>query len=296
MTLRGFVLVLALMVPSAAIADPITVSGMWSPTVTPPSSDPTVLPLEATAFWSNPSWDGHLMGVAYLINAFNTENLEYLHNPDGSPTTFRFADEEQIVSQTWLFGITSRTGGVFGRNEAGALTYDSGYGPILNSWDNGQQFALFRIRGEETTRYILGIEDILLSESHRPRLQRLRHDFRDQISARARHAAASGLRFGDARGPAKARGSQGAQRGDELSDRRPGWMERGPAPCAGPFLFVLRLNRGEIENSGPAKWRQPGRATRAFPGRGPRRTSIFRRRSDFPTQAWLGPIAARREA
>ena len=164
MTLRGFVLVLALMFPSAAMADPIVASGIWSPTVTPPSSDPTVLSLEATAFWSNPSWDGPLMGVAYLINAFNTENLEYLHNPDGTPTRFRFADEEQIVSQTWLFGITSRTGGVFGRNEAGALTYNSGYGPILNSWDSGEQFALFRIRGEETTRYILGIEDLLLSE------------------------------------------------------------------------------------------------------------------------------------
>ncbi len=37
----------------------------------------------------------------------------------------------------------------------------SGVGPILNSWDNGEQFALFRIVGPETTRYILGIEDIL---------------------------------------------------------------------------------------------------------------------------------------
>jgi hypothetical protein len=164
MTLRAFVVVLALMVPSAAMADPITASGIWSPTMTPPSSDPNVLPVETTAFWSNPSWDGPLMGVAYLINAFNTENLEYLHNLDGTPVRFRFAEEEEIVSQTFLFGITSRTGGVFGRNDLGALTYDSGYGPVMNSWDNGEQFALFRIRGEETTRYFLGIEDIVLSQ------------------------------------------------------------------------------------------------------------------------------------
>jgi PEP-CTERM motif len=164
MTLRGFVLVLALMVPSAAMADPITVSGVWSPTMTAPSSDPNVLPLESTAFWSNPSWDGSLMGVAYLIDAFTTANLEYLHNSDGTPARFMFSDEEQIVNLTFLFGITSRTGGVFGINEFGAFTYDSGYGPISNSWDNGEQFALFRLVGEETTRYFLGIEDILLSE------------------------------------------------------------------------------------------------------------------------------------
>ena len=162
MTLRAFVVVLALMVPSAAMADPIIVSGMWSPTMTPPGADPNALTAEQTAFWSNPSWDGALMGVAYLINAFNTENLEYLHNEDGSPVSFRF--DEEILNQTWLFGITGWTGGVFGRNELGAFTYDSGTGRVSNSWDNGEQYALFRIRGEETTRYILGIEDILLSE------------------------------------------------------------------------------------------------------------------------------------
>lgn len=163
MTLRAFVVVLALMVPSAAMADPITASGIWSPTMTPPSADPNAVTAEQTAFWSNPSWDGALMGVAYLINAFNTENLEYLHNEDGSPVSFRF--DEEILNQTWLFGITGWTGGVFGTNELGAFTYDSGTGRLSNSWDNGEQYALFRIRGEETTRYILGIEDILLSET-----------------------------------------------------------------------------------------------------------------------------------
>jgi hypothetical protein len=126
--------------------------------MTPPSADPNVLPLEATAFWSNWSWDGPLMGVAYLINAYHTENLEYLHNPDGSAARFRF--DEPIINQTWLFGITSRTTGVFGMNELGAFTYDDGISPHANSWDNAEQFALFRIVGPETTRYILGIEDI----------------------------------------------------------------------------------------------------------------------------------------
>jgi hypothetical protein len=167
MTLRGFVLVLALMVPSAAMADPITVSGVWSPTMTAPSSDPNVLPLESTAFWSNPSWDGSLMGVAYLINAFTTANLEYLHNEDGSPVSFRF--DEEIINMRWLFGITGWTGGTFGRNDTGAFTYDSGTGRISNSWDNGEQYALFRLVGPETTRYFLGIEDILLSEQYNDR-------------------------------------------------------------------------------------------------------------------------------
>ena len=180
MTLRGLVVVLALMVPSAAMADPITPSGLWSPTMSPPSADPNVPSLEATAFWSNRSWDGPLMGVAYLINAFHTENLEYLHNPDGSPARFRF--EEEILNQRWLFGITGWTGGAFGRNESGAFTYDSGTDRISNSWNNGEQYALFRIVGKETTRYILGIEDILLSEPSNDR------DYNDYVTTFETHS------------------------------------------------------------------------------------------------------------
>jgi hypothetical protein len=167
MTLRGFVVALALMVPSAAMADPITVTGMWSPIVTPPSDDPTLLSLEATPFWDNPSWDGPELGVGYLIDAFLTKNLEYFHDPDGSPASFRF--DEPIINPTRLFGITGWTGGVFGTNEAGAFTYDSGTGHVSNSWDNGEQYALFRIVGPETTRYFLGVEDILLSELNNDR-------------------------------------------------------------------------------------------------------------------------------
>ena len=163
------------MVPSAAMADPIIVSGMWSPTMTPLSSDPTVLSLEATAFWSNPSWDGALMGVAYLINAFNTANLEYLHNEDGSPVNFRF--DEEILNQTWLFGITGWTGGVFGRNELAPLRMTAEPAASRTPGTTANSTRSSVSVGAETTRYFLGIEDILLSESRqRPRLQRLRHN------------------------------------------------------------------------------------------------------------------------
>jgi hypothetical protein len=178
MTLRSFAVLLALMVPSVAMADPITAFGsLWSRTMPLPSADPNALTAEETAFWSNPSWDGPLLGVGYLINAFNTENLEYLHNEDGTPASFRF--DEEIFNQKWLFGITAWTGGVFGRNEMGAFTYDSGTGRISNSWDNGRQYALFRIAGNDTTntRYFLGIEDILLSEPYNDR------DYNDYVTS-----------------------------------------------------------------------------------------------------------------
>ncbi len=163
MTLRGFVVVLALMVPSAAMADPITVSGMWSPTMTPPSADPTVLPLEATAFWSNPSWDGPLMGVAYLIDAFNTENLEYLHNPDGSPASFRF-DEADRQSDVALWDHADGLAASSGETNPAHSRMTAEPAPSRTPGTTANSIALFRIRGPETTRYFLGIEDILLSE------------------------------------------------------------------------------------------------------------------------------------
>ena len=43
-------------------------------------------------------------------------------------------------------------------------------GRVSNSWDNGEQFALFRVVAPETTRYFLGIEDILIkSTTHNDR-------------------------------------------------------------------------------------------------------------------------------
>ena len=110
MTLRGFVVVSG--VDGAVCGDgrphyAPPASGLS--TMTPPSGDPTELSLESTAFWSNASWDGPLMGVARSRSThINTENLEYLHNrPTERPAGFRF--DEEILNQTCLFGITSRT-------------------------------------------------------------------------------------------------------------------------------------------------------------------------------------------
>jgi hypothetical protein len=167
MTLRGFVIVLLLLVPSAALADPISLSGQWSSTAVPPSGDPTSLPLEFVPFWSGTSWDGPLMGVGYLIDAYGTQGLEYLHDGTGRYTAFRFDDE--VLNVTKINGITAWTGGVFGRRADGAFTYDSGTGRVSNSWDSGQQYALFRLVGPDSTRYFLGIEDILLSEAQNDR-------------------------------------------------------------------------------------------------------------------------------
>ena len=161
MNVRGFILVLALLVPSAAMADPISVGGMWSLTSAPVSGDP-LQSLEPMPFWSGTSWDGQFMGVGYLIDAYGTEGLEYLHDGTGRSTNFLFDDE--ILNPTRIYGITGWTNGVFGRREDGAFTYDSGTGRVSNSWDSGEQYALFRLVGPETTRYFLGIEDILLSE------------------------------------------------------------------------------------------------------------------------------------
>lgn len=163
MTLRALVLVLALLVPSAALADPISVGGMWSATSAPSSGDPTGQPLGVQPFWSGASWDGPLLGIGHLINAFGAEGLEYLHDGTGHYTSFRF--EEELLNLRRINGITWNPG-VFGLRADGVFTYDAGPGRVSNSWDSGQQYALFRLVGVETTHYFLGIEDILLSDPH----------------------------------------------------------------------------------------------------------------------------------
>jgi hypothetical protein len=173
MTLRALILVLALLVPSAALADPISIGGMWSAASTPASGDPTGQPLGVQPFWTGTSWDGPLLGVGYLIDAFGTQGLEYLHDGTGHYTSFRFDDE--ILNLTRINGITWNPG-VFGLRTDGVFTYDAGPGRVSNSWDDGQQFALFRLVGTESTRYFLGIEDIPLSIGHNDR------DYNDYVA------------------------------------------------------------------------------------------------------------------
>ena len=66
MTFRGFALGLALLVPSVAMAGPISVDGVWAPTASQ-SSDPLSQSLELAPFWGGVSWDGPLKGIGYLI-------------------------------------------------------------------------------------------------------------------------------------------------------------------------------------------------------------------------------------
>lgn len=163
MKLCTLLLVAALLVPSMATADPISVGGIWSSTSAVPSADPTVQQLELASFWSGASWDGWHMGVHYLLEAYGVTELEYLNDGSGNYTSFRF--DEDIFNLTKIGGITAWTSGVLGRRSDGAFTYDSGTGRVSNSWDNPGQYALFRIVLPEETRYFLGVEDILITEA-----------------------------------------------------------------------------------------------------------------------------------
>jgi hypothetical protein len=162
MKFRAFALALALTIPVEGRAEPILVGGLWSPASTPAVIDPTQ-PLEFMPFWSGVSWDGWNMGVGYLLDDYTGARLEYLNDGSGGFTAFRF--EEDIFNFSRIGGITAWTNGAIGRREDGAFTYNSGTGRISNSWDNPEQYALFRLVTPEVTHYFLGIEDILLSET-----------------------------------------------------------------------------------------------------------------------------------
>ena len=152
----SLLLMMLLIAPPLAFGIPIT-TGVWS-TVEDVDSD-------ASSFWDGASWDCSTCGVGYLLAGYTgLTNLEYLHNGTGQFVSFRFDDP--FIATSLIFNLTAWTSGVLGRDLHGAFTYDSGTGRYSNSsTDNGQQFALFRRVGLETTQYFLGIEDILLSET-----------------------------------------------------------------------------------------------------------------------------------
>jgi hypothetical protein len=160
MKLRGLVLAMVLLLPSSALADPVT-SGVWTTVRTPMFDQQTGA--QITPFWGGLSWDCNTCGVGYLLNAYQNEEIEYLHDGFGNAAGFLFGPNDNITTPTFVGGITMWTNGVFGRRADGAFTYDSGTGHVSNSWDNGAQYALFRIVGHGTTTYFLGIEDILVS-------------------------------------------------------------------------------------------------------------------------------------
>jgi hypothetical protein len=143
------------------MAEPITVGGSWLSTQA--ALNPAEGSLLVTPYWAGLSWDCSTCGIGYLLSAYNTPNLEYLHDGSGHAVSFRFTMDDPLSNFQYVGGITAWTNGVFGRRADGAFTYDSGTGHVSNSWDNPEQYALFRLVGGDTVRYFLGIEDILVS-------------------------------------------------------------------------------------------------------------------------------------
>ena len=172
MKLQPYVLALAVLVPSTALAGPISLSGTWSPTATASGSTSTEAALGVLPFWAGTSWDGPNLGVGHLINAYSTSGLEYLHDGTGDYTSFKFTD--RIFDQTKIFGITAWNHGVLGQRD-GTFTYDNGAGNVYNSWSDPGQFALFRLVGPDSIRYFLGVEDILIAEVLND------HDYNDYV-------------------------------------------------------------------------------------------------------------------
>lgn len=160
MKLRALALAMVLLLPSSALADPIS-PGVWTSVRTPLFDQQSGLPI--TPFWGGTSWDCAVCGVGFLIDAYDNEDMEYLGDGAGGATAFRFAPTDDITTPTWLAGITMFTNGILSRRADGSFVYNNGAGDIMNSWDNPGQFALFRIVGNATTTYFLGIEDILVS-------------------------------------------------------------------------------------------------------------------------------------
>jgi hypothetical protein len=156
MRTKLLILAFALIVtPSLAVAAPIT-AGSWS--LVAGSADADSVP-----FWDGWSWDGPYEGVGYMLNANSNPTIEYLHDATGEAVRFRF---DETVSTTFFDGITAWSSGVLGRSADGAFTYTTGPTGIeysYDSWNNPEQFVLFRVVGAETVQYYLGVEDMPLS-------------------------------------------------------------------------------------------------------------------------------------
>jgi hypothetical protein len=145
-------LAILLTMPSITFAGPVTL-GTWSAMPAPDA--------DQQPFWDGLSWDCPTCGVGFLLDGFGP--LEYLN--DGLGGFVDFAFEGVIDAPTLLYSITAWHDGTLGLRADGAFTYDSGTGRLSNSLDNGAQYALFRQIGPQVTRYFLGVEDILLSET-----------------------------------------------------------------------------------------------------------------------------------
>ena len=162
-TVRNLVLASALVVPSLAVAAPIT-AGVWSAIGTPGGAG-------HAGFWDNLSddiTDPQCAPVTFcnagdvLIAEGFGPGLEFLHGATtGTPVAFSFG--ETIAFDTPIFTLTTLNQGTPGQLANGAITYNTDPGQPGNlSWDSltdPSQFALFRQVGPLGTTYFLSFED-----------------------------------------------------------------------------------------------------------------------------------------
>ncbi len=164
MKLRALILAMALLVPASALADPIAVGvGAWQSVGTPLVVSSSEGTLGVAPFWSGTSWDCSVCGINYILEAYGLENLEYLHNGYGRGVDFYFDSSTNLSMPVLISNQTAWQGGIFGRREDGAFTYDSRTGHVSNSREQGEQYALFRVREGNSFTYFMGIEDILVT-------------------------------------------------------------------------------------------------------------------------------------
>jgi hypothetical protein len=165
-------LALALLVPNQASAAPIS-TGVWDTAA--PTGDPLIDALISEPFWAGLSLDCPDCGIGNLINAYASPQIEYLNDGAGGYTPFKF--DGPISAPLLVFNVTAWKGGTLDRTSDGTFTYDSYVRPTMNSWDNPEQFSLFRIVGPQLTLYFLGIEDIPWNEPLSD------HDYNDFVVA-----------------------------------------------------------------------------------------------------------------
>ena len=95
MKLRSLILVLALLVPSVAMADPISVGGVVVFDLrTPRAPIRAGLPLGLLpVLVGSTRGTAATVGVSYLLEEYGITGLEYLNDGSGNYTSFRFDDE-----------------------------------------------------------------------------------------------------------------------------------------------------------------------------------------------------------
>ena len=213
-------LMLALLVPSAALAEPISTGGMWSAASTPRVGTRRLQPLGLLPFWSGASWDGPFMGVGYLTRCLwrcrarvpsrrhralyvvpiRRRDPQRDEDHSASPRGRRACSDDAPMarSPTTAAPAASRTRG----RAPSSSRSSASSAPRARATSSGSRTSSSR-------------------DQQRPGLQRLRRDVRDAASrARAGDPAAARAPGMAALAPRKKRGGpQGARRGNGRSRR-----------------------------------------------------------------------------